>query len=156
MGKDITEAMVSVVLALNSLLGCFETVTGESVVGEEINPFLTRELRRLESGAALSTSCVDETIDGDGGRPGGKGGRELFGPCACKGAFSIAELRRDEEATIEGKVFGSGPAGTRGRACKLARSPPLFGLNPLFKRPVNKLLVLVRSELIGVESMGNA
>jgi hypothetical protein len=48
------------------------TVADESVDGEEISPFATRELRRLESGAGLSAFCV-------GGGPGGKGGRTEFG-----------------------------------------------------------------------------
>jgi len=56
------------------LFGCEGTAVDESVAGVEINPFATRELRRLERGAAFSALCVD----GGGGRPGGKGGRAVL------------------------------------------------------------------------------
>jgi len=69
--------------------------------------------------------------------------------------FSPAEFCSDEAATVgDGRVCGSGPLGTRGCALKLARSPGLFGLNPLLMRPANKLLAPVKSDLIGVESVG--
>lgn len=155
-GKGIAEAVPSVELELDGLFGCDGTTTDGSVAGEEINPFATRELRRLESGAAFSAICVDrQTTDGGGGRPGGKGGRAVFGVWVCKVAFSRAALCGDEEAA-EGDVKEcvGGPLGTRGCDLKLARLLGLFGLNPLFMRPANKLLALVRSELIGAESLG--
>jgi len=70
-GKGGSEALTTDVLGLD-LLGFPGTAADESVDGEEISPFATRELRRLESGAGLSVFCV-------GGRPGGKGGRTEFG-----------------------------------------------------------------------------
>jgi hypothetical protein len=70
-GKGGGEALTTDVLGLD-LLGFPGTTADESVDGEEISPFATRELRRLESGAGLSAFCV-------GGGPGGKGGRTEFG-----------------------------------------------------------------------------
>uniref|UniRef100_A0A0A9EHY8 Uncharacterized protein n=1 Tax=Arundo donax TaxID=35708 RepID=A0A0A9EHY8_ARUDO len=155
-GKGTAEAVPSVEFALDGLFGCDGTAEDESVAGEEINPFATRELRRLESGAAFSAICVDrQPTDGGGGRPGGKGGRAVFGVCVCKVVLSPAALSSDEEAAGgDVKLCESGPLGSRGCVLKLARSPGLFGLNPLFMRPANKLLALVRSELIVVESLG--
>jgi hypothetical protein len=135
------------VFALDALFGCEGTTVDKSVAGEEINPFATRELRRLESGAAFPALC-----GGGGGRPGGKGGQAVFGVCICKVAFSPAAFCSDE--ATGGRVCGSGPLGIRGCALKLARSLGLFGLKPLFMRPANKLLALVRSDVIGVESLG--
>jgi hypothetical protein len=85
-GKGTAEAVTSFAFMLDALFGCERTALDESEAGEEINPFATRELRRLESGAAFSALCVD----GGGGRPGGNGGREVSGVCVCKVVFSPA------------------------------------------------------------------